>query len=114
MAELFRWRQAGTPFNQPCCGSVFKNPDGPSWKRSDGPRTAGQLLEAAGFKGTRVGGAEVSAVHANYFVNTGGATAADVRRLIAQAREAVRQQFGVALETEVKIVRADGTFEPSL
>jgi UDP-N-acetylmuramate dehydrogenase len=53
-------------------------------------------------------------VHANYFVNTGGATAADVRRLIAQAREAVRQQFGVALETEVKIVRADGTFEPSL
>jgi UDP-N-acetylmuramate dehydrogenase len=113
VAELFRWRQEGTPFNQPCCGSVFKNPDGPSWQRSDGPRTAGQLLEAAGLKGTRVGGAEVSGMHANYFVNTGGATAADVRRLIAQAREAVQRQFGVALETEVKIVRPDGTFEPS-
>ncbi|HYF40226.1 MAG TPA: FAD-binding protein, partial [Gemmatimonadales bacterium] len=42
VAEMFEWRQSGTPFNQPCCGSVFKNPGGPSWKQSDGPRTAGQ------------------------------------------------------------------------
>ncbi len=114
VAELFRWRQEGTPFNQPCCGSVFKNPGGPSWKQADGPRTAGQLIEAAGLKGTRLGGAEVSGMHANYFVNTGGATAADILGLIALARRAVRQQFGVELETEVKIVRPDGTFEPSL
>jgi len=47
LSELFRWRQQGTPFNQPCCGSVFQNPAGPSWKRQSGPRTAGQLIEAA-------------------------------------------------------------------
>jgi UDP-N-acetylmuramate dehydrogenase len=114
VAELFRWRQEGTPFNQPCCGSVFKNPGGPSWKRTEGPRTAGQLIEAAGLKGTRVGGAQVSPMHANYFVNTGTATAADVRGLIALARKRVKEQFGAELETEVKIVRADGSFEPSV
>lgn len=113
VAELFRWRQQGTPFNQPCCGSVFKNPGGPSWKQSAGPRTAGQLIESVGLKGHRVGGAEVSPMHANYFVNTGDATAADVRRLIADARRAVRARFDVALETEVKLVRPDGTFEAS-
>jgi UDP-N-acetylmuramate dehydrogenase len=105
VAELFRWRQEGTPFNQPCCGSVFKNPGG--------PRTAGQLIEAAGLKGERVGGAEISPMHANYFVNTGGATAADVRALIALARRAVLEQFGVHLETEVQLIRRDGTFEAS-
>lgn len=114
VAELFRWRQDGTPFNQPCCGSVFKNPGGPSWRKTEGPRTAGQLIEAAGLKGTRVGGAEVSPMHANYFVNTGGATAADVRELIALARRRVRERFGAELETEVKIVRPDGGFEPSV
>lgn len=114
VAELFRWRQEGTPFNQPCCGSVFKNPGGPGWKRPDAPRSAGQLIEAAGLKGTRVGGAEVSPMHANYFVNTGGASAADVRGLIALARRTVREQFGVELETEVKMVRPDGSFEPAL
>ena len=113
VAELFRWRQQGTPFNQPCCGSVFKNPGGPSWKRGEGPRTAGQLIEAAGLKGRRIGGAEVSAMHANYFVNTGDATAADVRGLIALARRTVRERFGVSLDTEVKLVRPDGTFEAS-
>jgi UDP-N-acetylmuramate dehydrogenase len=113
VAELFRWRQEGTPFNQPCCGSVFKNPGGPSWRRTEGPRTAGQLIEASGLKGTRVGGAEVSPMHANYFVNTGDATAADVRELIALARRRVRERFGAELETEVKIVRPDGSFEPA-
>ncbi len=113
VAELFRWRQEGTPFNQPCCGSVFKNPAGPSWQQSGGPRTAGQLIEAAGLKGAREGGVQVSPMHANYFVNTGGATAAEVRRLIARARTAVREQCGTELETEVKIVKQDGTFEAS-
>jgi UDP-N-acetylmuramate dehydrogenase len=111
VAELFRWRQEGTPFNQPCCGSVFKNPGGPSWKKADGPRTAGQLIEAAGLKGTRIGGAEISPMHANYFVNTGGAMARDVRALIALARRRVRERFGAELETEVKLVRPDGGFE---
>jgi len=110
LSELFRWRQEGTPFNQPCCGSVFRNPGGPSWKRTEGPRTAGQLIEAAGLKGHRVGGAEVSRMHANYFVNTGAATAADVRALIAHAQDAVERRFGVRLETEVKIIGARGEY----
>ena len=112
VAELFRWRQEGTPFNQPCCGSVFRNPGGPSWEQREGPRTAGQLIEAVGLKGAREGGAEISPMHANYFVNTGGATAADVRTLMRRARTAVEQRFGVRLEAEVKIIAPDGTTAP--
>ena len=113
IAEMFEWRQRGTPFNQPCCGSVFKNPHGPSWKREDGPRTAGQLIEAAGLKGFRVGGAEVSPMHANYFVNTGGATAADVRGLIIEIQRRVEQEFGARLEPEVKIIGSRGEYVSS-
>jgi UDP-N-acetylmuramate dehydrogenase len=110
VAEMFEWRQQGTPFNQPCCGSVFKNPAGPSWKREDGPRTAGQLIEAAGLKGFSVGGAQVSPMHANYFVNTGGAKAADVRRLIEHVQRAVAERFGVKLEPEVKLIGSKGEY----
>ena len=116
IAEMFEWRQSGTPFNQPCCGSVFKNPSGPSWKREGGPRTAGQLIEAAGLKGLRVGSAEVSPMHANYFVNNGGATAADVRGLIEQVQRRVEGEFGALLEPEVKLIGRDGRYlnaEPS-
>ena len=108
--RLFAWRQSGTPFNQPCCGSVFKNPRPPApagWTR---PWTAGSLLEAAGLKGRRVGGVEVSPMHANYFVNTGAATAANVRALIEAAREVVQRRFGVVLETEVKVVGSRGEY----
>jgi UDP-N-acetylmuramate dehydrogenase len=110
IAEMFDWRQKGTPFNQPCCGSVFKNPSGPSWKKEGGPRTAGQLIEAAGLKGTQVGGAQVSQMHANYFVNTGPATAADVRALIERAQRDVEARFGVQLEPEVKLIGARGEY----
>ena len=110
ITEMFEWRQSGTPFNQPCCGSVFKNPAGPSWKREGGPRTAGQLIEAAGLKGFRVGAAEVSPMHANYFVNTGSATAADVRGLIEQVQRRVEGEFGALLEPEVKIIGARGEY----
>lgn len=110
LAELFRWRQEGTPFNQPCCGSVFQNPGGVSWKREGGPRTAGQLIEAAGLKEFRVGGAEVSPMHANYFVNTGEATAADVRGLIAHVQRVVEDRFGARLETEVKLISSTGAY----
>jgi UDP-N-acetylmuramate dehydrogenase len=110
VAEMFEWRQRGTPFNQPCCGSVFKNPAGPSWKKADGPRTAGQLIEAAGLKGHTIGGAQISPMHANYFVNTGGATAADVRRLIEQAQKMVEEKFGVRLEPEVKLIGSRGEY----
>lgn len=106
--RLLAWRQQGTPFNQACCGSVFKNPPGPPPAGWDRPWTAGSVLEAAGLKGTRVGGAEISPRHANYFVNTGEATAADVRALIAAARDTVRARFGVELDTEVKLVGGAG------
>lgn len=102
VTRLFDWRQQGTPFNQPCCGSVFKNPGG--------DRTAGQLVEAAGLKGSRIGGAVISPMHANYFVNTGGATAADVRALISRARETVAARFGVTLEPEVKLIGPRGDY----
>ena len=107
---MFEWRQRGTPFNQPCCGSVFKNPAGPSWKQENGPRTAGQLIEAAGLKGFTVGGAQVSPMHANYFVNTGNATASDVRKLIEQVQGVVQEKFGVRLEPEVKIIGSRGEY----
>ncbi|MGE0554831.1 MAG: UDP-N-acetylenolpyruvoylglucosamine reductase, partial [Gemmatimonadales bacterium] len=100
MGRLFEWRQKGTPFNQPCCGSVFKNPGG--------ERTAGQLIEAAGLTGESAGGVVVSPMHANYFVNRGGGTAADVKALIARAQETVRARFGVSLEPEVKLIAPSG------
>jgi UDP-N-acetylmuramate dehydrogenase len=109
VAEMFEWRQRGTPFNQPCCGSVFKNPGGPSWKR-EGSRTAGQLIEAAGLKGFTIGDAQVSPMHANYFVNTGAATAADVRKLIQHVQQVVQERFGVRLEPEVKLIGTRGEY----
>jgi UDP-N-acetylmuramate dehydrogenase len=113
VAEMFEWRQRGTPFNQPCCGSVFKNPAGPSWKREEGPRTAGQLIEAAGLKGFTIGGAQVSPMHANYFVNTGDAKAANVRKLIGHVQTVVRDKFGVDLEPEVKLIGSRGEYSAS-
>lgn len=108
MSELLAWRQRGTPFSQPCCGSVFRNPDWGGAPPREGPVTAGQLLERAGLKGCRIGRVEVSTLHANYFVNTGGATAADVRALIALAQHVVADRFAVRLEPEVKIVTTTG------
>ena len=110
VAQLFEWRQKGTPFNQPCCGSVFKNPPTTIVEGGRDLRTAGQLIEAAGLKGTRHGGALISPMHANYIVNTGSATAGDVRALIEQARAAVAQRFGVTLELEVKIIGPAGAY----
>lgn len=110
LAEHLQWRKAGTPFNEPCCGSVFRNPPQPlvlAAERGGEPRelrTAGQLIDAAGLKGLRVGGAEVSATHANYIVNAGGASASDVMQVIDTVRERVAQLFGITLELEVQLV----------
>lgn len=106
--RLLAWRQQGTPFNQPCCGSVFTNPAWPGEPPAPTLRTAGQLIEACGLKGMREGGVVVSEMHANYFVNTGGATAEDVRRLMARAQAAVRARFGVDLVPEVKLIAPSG------
>jgi len=89
-------RRADTqPLDVPSCGSVFRNPTGDF---------AGRLIEQAGLKGERIGGAQISPVHANFIANVGGATAADVLGLIELARKRVRELHGVELETEVKIV----------
>ncbi len=93
--RLLAHRTRTQPTDIPSCGSVFRNPPGDF---------AGRLIEAAGLKGTREGGAEISTVHANFIVNRGGATAADVLALVARAREAVREATGVELETEVQLL----------
>jgi UDP-N-acetylmuramate dehydrogenase len=109
--RLYRWRKDGTPFNQPCCGSVFKNPILPADYGPAPPRTAGQFIEAAGLKGTRVGAIEVSPMHANYFINTGEGRAADVVELMRTARDRIRDKWGVVLEPEVKLIGASGGVE---
>lgn len=76
-------------------GSMFKNPPGDA---------AGRLIDAAGLKGTRIGQAEISTVHTNFFVNLGGAMAKDVMSLINMARETVREKSGVELELEVELI----------
>jgi UDP-N-acetylmuramate dehydrogenase len=106
---LYRWRREGTPFNQPCCGSVFQNPVLPADWPEGQPRTSGQLIEATGLKGHRQGGIEVSPMHANYFVNTGGGTAAEVTALMAEVQRRVAGRWGIALVPEVKLIRPDGT-----
>ena len=92
--SLLARRRATQPVDQPSCGSVFKNPPG---------NFAGALIEAAGLKGERRGGAMISPLHGNFIVNTGGATASDVLALIGHARALVRVRTGVLLEPEVKI-----------
>jgi len=86
-------RTSTQPYQQPSCGSVFRNPE---------PEKAGRLVESLGLKGTRIGGAEVSPLHANFIVNTGGATAADIDALIALVRQRVRESTGINLHPEVK------------
>ena len=100
MTEVAAKRRDALP-RQPNAGSIFKNPKG---------LFAGKLLEECGFKGRRVGGAEVSTVHANVIVNTGGATAEDVKRLMEEMKKAVRERFGVELQPEIQIVSPAFTF----
>lgn len=76
-------------------GSMFKNPPGDF---------AGRLVEAAGLKGKRIGQAEISRLHANFFLNDGGASAMDVARLLSEARRAVEEQAGVRLQLEIELV----------
>ncbi|MFN2488232.1 MAG: UDP-N-acetylmuramate dehydrogenase [Actinomycetota bacterium] len=99
MEELRRHRAATQPGAVQNAGSVFKNPPGDS---------AGRLVEAAGLKGTRVGGAEVSRLHANFFLAPPGATAQDVYDLVRTVRARVLDAFGVELEPEIRFV---GSFD---
>lgn len=90
------WRREHQPLNRPSCGSVFTNPPGAS---------AGALIEAAGLKGARIGGAEISTTHANFIVTSADARSADVEALIDLAIDRVREMNGIELHAEV--VRPD-------
>jgi UDP-N-acetylmuramate dehydrogenase len=95
LKELIARRNASQPTTQASCGSVFRNPPGDY---------AGRLIEQAGLKGRRSGGAQISDKHANFIVTERGATAADIECLIGAAQTAVSGRFGVALHPEAVIV----------
>ena len=93
--EIRSWRQAHQPIGLPSAGSVFRNPPGES---------AGRLIDAAGLKGTRIGGAVISEKHANFIVNDRKGTAGDVRRLADHVRSRIQTHDGITLEFEVEFV----------
>ena len=96
--ELNAQRASKQPLTLPSAGSVFKRPPG---------NYAGPLIESAGLKGFRIGGAMVSELHANFIVNVGGATAADVLGVIAHVQQTVLAQHGIKMEPEVRVVGED-------
>lgn len=101
LEEIRRWRREHQPLGIPSAGSVFRNPP-------EG-RSAGALIEAAGLKGRAIGGAEVSTMHANWILNRGGATAADIRELHDLCIREVRETSGVTLTSEIQFIDEDPT-----
>ena len=95
MEELSKRRSDKQPLSQPSAGSTFKRPEG---------YFAGKLIENAGLKGYKIGGAMVSEKHSGFVVNTGDATCKDVLELISRIQKTVFEKFGVKMETEVKIL----------
>lgn len=95
LRKLMDHRRTTQPVSQPSGGSVFRNPPGGH---------AARLIEEAGLKGHRIGGAEVSRTHANFIVHEGTASAADIERLIEHVQDTVEQHSGVRLELEVRIL----------
>jgi UDP-N-acetylmuramate dehydrogenase len=93
--DLLKKRNASQPTNQPCAGSVFTNPPGDY---------AGRLIETSDLKGLKLGGASVSTKHANFIVNDGDASAADIENLIKLVQQTVKEKQGVELVPEVRII----------
>jgi UDP-N-acetylmuramate dehydrogenase len=102
--DIRRWRQAHQPIGLPSAGSVFRNPPGDS---------AGRLIDAAGLKGLRSGGAVVSEKHANFIVNDGKGSAADVRGLAERVRDEISTRYGVTLEFEIEFLGDWSGWRPS-
>ncbi|KKZ99873.1 UDP-N-acetylenolpyruvoylglucosamine reductase [Bacillus wiedmannii] len=89
------YRRETQPWNHPCAGSIFRNPI---------PYFAGDLIEKAGLRGYQIGGAQISEMHGNFIINTGGASAQDVLSLIALIKQTIKDKFGVEMHTEVEII----------
>jgi UDP-N-acetylmuramate dehydrogenase len=98
--ELFSRRRATQPHGRRTFGSTFKNPAGAE-------HSAGWYLEQAGMKGVRCGGAAVAVEHANWIINTGGASSADVQQLIETGRSRVFEKYGITLNREVVYLPGD-------
>lgn len=89
------YRKVTQPWNFPCAGSIFRNPL---------PNYAGKLVEIAGLKGYKIGGAEISQMHGNFIVNAGNATAGDVLALIEHVKDTIYSLYQIKMETEVEII----------
>lgn len=89
------YRRETQPWNHPCAGSVFRNSI---------PYFAGDLIEKAGLRGYQIGGAQISEMHGNFIINTGGASAQDVLSLIALVKQTIKDKFSVEMHTEVEII----------
>jgi UDP-N-acetylmuramate dehydrogenase len=100
--QSLAYRKGTQPLDTPSAGCIFQNPDRARDRVPDGiPWSAGALVDRAGLKGTRVGGALVSPSHGNFIVNDGSATAREIRELIERCRRAVEDRFGVQLRDEI-------------
>ncbi|MGI5888644.1 MAG: UDP-N-acetylmuramate dehydrogenase [Oscillospiraceae bacterium] len=95
MDECMAARKSTQPLEYPSCGSFFKRPQNGH---------ASRMIDEAGMKGKKVGGAQVSPKHAGFIVNTGGATTSDIMKLASMVKEAVKKKFGVELEMEVRLI----------
>ena len=100
MNGFLRTRKETQPLEYPSAGSVFKNPPGAPFSNPG----AGRLIEQAGLKGKKIGGAMISEKHANWIVNTGGATAKDILALMNLIRSEVKRTAGIDLEPEIRIL----------
>jgi UDP-N-acetylmuramate dehydrogenase len=96
--DFLKRKRQKQPIREPSAGCVFKNPSG---------LYAGKLIDEAGCKGMRIGNVEVSTIHANFFINKGGATASDFISLMEKVAQRVKEKIGVILEPEIKIVGRD-------
>jgi len=94
---LFLEKARSQPLGEKTLGCVFKNP-------AEAILTGGQMIDSSGFKGLRVGGAVVSEKHANFIVNSGGATSGDVREVMRMVRDGVKKKFGIDLEPEIRMI----------
>jgi UDP-N-acetylmuramate dehydrogenase len=100
--ESLAYRKTTQPLEAASAGCIFQNPDPAVDRVPDGiPASAGALVDRAGLKGNREGGARVSLTHGNFIVNDGAASARDIRRLIERCRQQVRAQFGITLRDEI-------------